>query len=117
MEARAIARYVRMSPRKVRLVVDQIRGKSVNDAYAILQFSKKSAAEPVSKTLRSAVANAQVRGQDEGLVVDVDDLVVRECFVDEGPTLRRFRAAAMGRAAPIRKRTSHITVVVHGKDA
>jgi large subunit ribosomal protein L22 len=106
-----------MSPRKVRLVVDQIRGRSVNDAYAILQFSKKSAAEPVSKTLRSAVANAQYRGQDAGEVVDVDDLVVRECFVNEGPTLRRFRAAAMGRAAPIRKRTSHITVVVDSKDA
>lgn len=117
MEARAIARFVRMSPRKVRLVVDQIRGRSVNDAYAILQFSKKSAAEPVSKTLRSAVANAQYRGQDAGEVVDVDDLVVRECFVNEGPTLRRFRAAAMGRAAPIRKRTSHITVVVDSKDA
>jgi large subunit ribosomal protein L22 len=117
MEARAIARFVRMSPRKVRLVVDQIRGKSVNDAYAILQFSKKAAAEPVSKTLRSAVANAQYRAQDAGDVVDVDELVVRECFVNEGPTLRRFRAAAMGRAAPIRKRTSHITVVVDSKDA
>lgn len=117
MQARAIARYVRMSPRKVRLVVDQIRGKSVNDAYAILQFSKKAASEPVSKTLRSAVANAQVKAQDGGEVVDVDELFVRECFVDEGPTLRRFRAAAMGRAAPIRKRTSHITVVVDSKDA
>jgi large subunit ribosomal protein L22 len=106
-----------MSPRKVRLVVDQIRGRSVNDAYAILQFSKKSAAEPVSKTLRSAVANAQYRAQDAGEVVDVDDLVVSECFVDEGPTLRRFRAAAMGRAAPIRKRTSHITVIVDSKEA
>ena len=117
MQARAIAKYVRMSPRKVRLVVDQIRGKGVNDAYAILQFSKKGAAEPVGKTLRSAVANAQYRAQDEGEVLDVDELVVREVFVDEGPTLRRFRAAAQGRAAPIRKRTSHITVVVDTKDA
>ncbi|MDA2989591.1 MAG: 50S ribosomal protein L22 [Actinomycetota bacterium] len=117
MEARAIARFVRMSPRKVRLVVDQIRGKSVNEAYAILQFSPKSASEPVSKTLRSAVANAQYKAQDQGEVVDVDDLVVREVFVNEGPTLRRFRAAAMGRAAPIRKRTSHITVVVDSKEA
>lgn len=117
MEARAIARFVRMSPRKVRLVVDQIRGRSVNDAYAILQFSKKSAAEPVSKTLRSAVANAQNRAEDQGEVVDVDEMIVREAFVDEGPTLKRFRAAAMGRAAPIRKRTSHITVVVEHKDA
>jgi large subunit ribosomal protein L22 len=117
MQARAIAKYVRMSPRKVRLVVDQIRGKGVNDAYAILQFSKKGAAEPVGKTLRSAVANAQYRAQDEGEVLDVDELVVHEIFVDEGPTLRRYRAAAQGRAAPIRKRTSHITVVVDTKDA
>ena len=116
MEAKASARYVRMSPRKVRLVVDQIRGLSVNKAYALLQFSKKAAAEPVGKTLRSAVANAQSRAQDQGDVVDADDLVVRAAYVDEGPTLRRFRAAAMGRAAPIRKRTSHITVVVDTKE-
>lgn len=117
MEARAIARFVRMSPRKARLVVDQIRGKSVNEAYALLQFSKKAAAEPIGKTLRSAVANAQYRAQEENEVLDVDELVVRECFVDEGPTLKRWRAAAMGRAAPIRKRTSHITVVVDTKEA
>jgi len=115
MEARAIAKYVRMSPRKVRLVVDQIRGKGVNDAYAILQFSKKGAAEPVSKTLRSAVANAQYKAQDQGDVLDMDELVVSQIYVDEGPTLRRYRAAAQGRAAPIRKRTSHITVVVDKK--
>ena len=117
MESKAIARHVRMSPRKVRLVVDQIRGRSVNEAYAILQFSKKSAAEPVGKTLRSAVANAQVKALDEGDVLDVDELKVHECFVDEGPTLRRWRAAAQGRAAPRRHRTSHITVVVNSKDA
>ena len=117
MEAKAIARHVRMSPRKVRLVVDQIRGKSVNEAYAILRFSKKNAAEPVGKTLRSAVANAQVKAQDGGDVLDVDDLKVREIFVDEGPTLRRWRAAAQGRAAPRRHRTSHITIVVDSKDA
>jgi len=117
MQARAIAKYVRMSPRKVRLVADQIRGKGVNDAYAILQYSKKGASEPVGKTLRSAVANAQNRAQDGGDTLDVDDLVIHEIFVDEGPTLRRYRAAAQGRAAPIRKRTSHITVVVDTKDA
>jgi large subunit ribosomal protein L22 len=117
MEAKAIARHVRMSARKVRLVVDQIRGKSVNEAYALLQFSKKGAAEPVNKTLRSAVANAQVKAQDGGNVLDVDELVVAEAFVDEGPTLRRWKAAAQGRAAPRRHRTSHITVVVDTKDA
>lgn len=115
MQSRAVAKYVRMSPRKVRLVVDQIRGKGVNDAYAILQFSKKGAAEPVGKTLRSAVANAQYKAQDQGDNLDVDELVISEVFVDEGPTLRRYRAAAQGRAAPIRKRTSHITVVVDKK--
>ncbi|MDA0310557.1 MAG: 50S ribosomal protein L22 [Gemmatimonadetes bacterium] len=111
MKAKAIARFVRMSPRKVRLVADQIRGKSVNEAYAILQFSKKIASEPVGKTLRSAVANAQNKSQDDGVLVDVDELVVKEAFVDEGPTLNRWRAP------PIRKRTSHITVVVDSKDA
>ena len=112
MQARAIARYVRQSPTKVRLVVDLIRGKSVGDAYSILQFSPRKAAETIDKTLRSAVANAQVKAQDEGKVLDVDDLFVLEIRVDEGPALRRHRRAAMGRAAPIRKRTSHITVVV-----
>ena len=106
-----------MSPRKVRLVVDQIRGKSVNEAYAILQFSKKAAAEPVGKTLRSAVANAQDRSQDEGDLIDVDDLIVQAAFVDEGATLRRWRARAQGRASPSRKRTSHITVIVDTRDA
>ncbi|MFQ5536455.1 MAG: 50S ribosomal protein L22 [Gemmatimonadota bacterium] len=117
MEARAIARHVRMSPRKVRLVVDQIRGKSVNEAYGILQFSKKRAAEPVGKTLRSAVANAQVKAQEADEFVDVDDLIIRECYVDEGPTLHRWRAAAQGRAARRRHRTSHITVIVDTKEA
>jgi large subunit ribosomal protein L22 len=116
MEAKATARHIRMSPRKVRLVVDQIRGRSVNEAYALLQFSKKAAAEPVGKTLRSAVANAQVKAEEEGEFVDVDELIVREAFVNEGPTLRRWRAAAMGRAAPIRKRMSHITVVVDTRE-
>ena len=112
MEARAIARHVRTSARKARLVVDQIRGKPVNEAYALLQFSKKGTAEVIGKTLRSAVANAQAKSLDEGGVLDVDDLFVREAYVDEGPTMRRWRAAAQGRATPIRKRTSHITVVV-----
>lgn len=116
MEAKAIAKHVRMSPRKVRLVVDQIRGQSVNDAYALLQFSKKAAAVPVSKTLKSAVANAHDKADRDGDSVDVDDLFVSEAYVDEGPTLRRWRAAAQGRAAPRRRRTSHITLVVQSKE-
>ena len=116
MQAKAVAKQIRISARKVRLVVDQIRGLPVNDAYAILEFSKKGAAEPVGKTLRSAVANAQYRAQEEGAMLDADDLYVSEIFVDEGPTMRRWRAAAQGRATPIRKRTSHITVVVDTKE-
>ena len=116
MQAKAVAKQIRISARKVRLVVDQIRGLPVNDAYAILEFSKKGAAEPVGKTLRSAVANAQYKAQEEGSVLDADDLYVSEIFVDEGPTMRRWRAAAQGRATPIRKRTSHITVVVDTKE-
>ncbi len=101
-----------MSPRKVRLVVDLIRGRSVNDAMTVLRFSPKAAAVPVGKTLRSAIANAQDRAERDGEMVDVDDLVVSRAFVDEGPTLKRWRAAAMGRAMPRRRRTSHITVEV-----
>ncbi len=116
MDARAVARNVRMSPRKVRLVVDQIRGVDVNKAYAVLQFSKKAAAMPVDKALRSAVANAVYKADETGEVLDVDELIVKQAFVDEGTTLRRYRAAALGRAAPIRKRMSHITVIVGTKE-
>ncbi len=116
MWAKAVARFIRMSPRKVRLVVDQIRGRSVNEAYALLQFSPKAAAGPVEKTLRSAVANAQYRAEEEGGIVDIDELVIREAFVDGGPALRRYKAAAMGRPAPRRSRMSHITVVVQTRE-
>jgi large subunit ribosomal protein L22 len=112
MEARAISKYNRQSPRKMRLVIDTIRGKSVDEAYAALQFSKKKAAEQIDKTLRSAVANAKSKADAAGDFVDVDELYVKEAFINEGPRLKRWRAAAMGRAAPIRHPTSHIVVVV-----
>jgi large subunit ribosomal protein L22 len=96
----------------MRLVIDLIRGKNVGEAYAILQFSKKKAAEQIDKTLRSAVANVKVKADNEGEFVDVDELVVKEAYVNEGPRLKRWRAAAMGRAAPIQHPTSHIIVVV-----
>lgn len=112
MEARAVARHVRQSPRKMRLVVEQIRGKDVNQAYGLLQFSGKRAAQVVEKTLRSAVANALYRAEDQGERLDTDELYVKRAFVDEGATLKRWRARAMGRATPILKRTSHVTVVV-----
>jgi large subunit ribosomal protein L22 len=116
MEARAISKYNRQSARKMRLVIDLIRGKSVGEAYAILQFTKKKAAEQIDKTLRSAVANARSKADLAGEFVDVDELVVTEAYINEGPSLKRWRAAAMGRAAPIEHPTSHIIVAV-GPDA
>lgn len=116
MEARAISKYNRQSARKMRLVIDLIRGRSVGEAYAILQFTKKKAAEQIDKTLRSAVANARSKADLAGEFVDVDELVVTEAYINEGPRLKRWRAAAMGRAAPIQHPTSHIIVAV-GPDA
>ncbi len=116
MHGRAIAKNIRMSARKMRLVIGEIRNRDVNEAYSILQFSKKAAAEPIDKALRSAVANAVDKANLSGETLDVDSLFVREAYVSEGATLRRFRAAAMGRAAPIMKRTSHVTVVVDTKE-
>jgi len=116
MKATAVARGIRMSPRKMRLVIDQIRGKDVNEAYAILRFSKKKASEPIDKVLKSAVANATYRADEAGEALDVDDLIVVEAFVDEGRTLRRWRARAYGRATPVLKRSSHVTVVVDTKE-
>ena len=112
MEAHAIQRWVRQSPQKMRLVVDLIRGKNVNEAYAILKFTKKHAAKQIEKTLRSAVSNVEqaARGANESL--DVDDLVIKLAIVNEGRPLKRFTPAAMGRATPIRKRTSHIEIIV-----
>ncbi len=108
MEARAVSRHVRMTPRKVRLVVDLIRGKNVEEAYATLQYVKKAAAIPVLKTLRSAVSNAM---QEEG-GLGPEDLWITEAYADDGPTWKRIRPRAMGRAYRVRKRTSHITIVV-----
>ncbi len=110
MEARAVARFQRVSPRKARLVVDLIRGKSVEEARTILKFSPRAAAEVVEKTLNSAVANAE-----RTLHASADDLIVGTTFVDEGPTLKRIQPRAMGRAFRINKRTSHITVVVKSR--
>ena len=111
MEARARSRFIRMSPRKVRLVVDLIRGRSVDESMKTLQFVVRAAKEPVEKTLRSAVANI-FNNSKEGAQLETSDLYVKEAFVDEGPTMKRFRARAMGRATMVRKRTSHITIVV-----
>lgn len=110
MESKAIARYIRIAPRKVRLVVDLIRGKQVGEALAILKHTPKAASPVVEKVLKSAIANAE-----HNYEMDVNSLVVGQVFVDQGPTLKRFRPRAMGRASRIHKRTSHITVVLNEK--
>jgi len=107
MEAKASVNYVRVSPQKARLVVDLVRGKNVEDALNILSVTQKASAKIVEKLLKSAVANAS---QDRN--IDVDTLFIDTAYVDEGPTLKRFRARAMGRAGRILKRTSHITVIL-----
>jgi large subunit ribosomal protein L22 len=107
MEARAKARYVRVTPRKARRVVDLIRGLPADQAQAVLEFAPQAASEPVGKVLASAIANADhISGRDRGM------LWVRRAWVDEGPTIPRFRTRAQGRGYRINKRTSHITVVV-----
>jgi large subunit ribosomal protein L22 len=111
-EARAIQRTTRQSPYKMRLVIDQIRGKDVNEALALLKFSKKHAANEIAKTLASAVANAEHHARDTGESLDVDRLYVKHAVINEGPKLKRFTPAAMGRATPILKRTSHVEIVV-----
>jgi large subunit ribosomal protein L22 len=107
MEARAMARYVRVTPRKARRVVDLIRGLPADEAQAVLAFAPQSASDPVGKVLASAIANADAMGRrDRGM------LWVRRAWVDEGPTVPRFRPRAQGRGYRIRKRSSHITVIV-----
>lgn len=107
MEAKATAKYVRVSPRKARLVVDQVRGKEIARAREILRFSERAISEVVEKVLNSAVANAENNHHMRS-----NNLVVKAAFVDEGPTLKRIRPRAKGSASRIRKRTSHITVIV-----
>jgi large subunit ribosomal protein L22 len=113
MEATAKARFVRMSPTKVRQVIDLIRGRGVEESIETLHFLNRAATVPVEKTLRSAVAN--IFNTKEGAQLESSDLYVKEAFVDDGPTMKRFRPRAMGRATAIRKRMSHITIVVGEK--
>jgi large subunit ribosomal protein L22 len=109
---KATARYVRMSPTKVRRVVDLIRGLPASEAQAVMKFDPHAASEPVGKVLDSAIANAEHLAHVRSQRLDPEDLFVAEAFVDEGPMLKRFRPRAQGRAYRIRKRTSHITIVV-----
>ncbi|WP_110926007.1 50S ribosomal protein L22 [Bacillus massiliglaciei] len=110
MQAKAVAKTVRIAPRKVRLIADLIRGKQVGEAVAILRLTPKAASPIVEKVLKSAVANAE-----HNYEMDINNLVVSEAYVNEGPTLKRFRPRAQGRASAINKRTSHITIVLSEK--
>jgi large subunit ribosomal protein L22 len=117
MEAKAQARYVRVTPQKARRVVDLIRGKQAQEAVAVLEFAPQAVSETVRKVVQSAIANARVKAQAASEPFDERLLVVQTAFVDEGPTLKRFRPRAQGRAYRINKRTSHITVVVGSRAA
>ena len=107
MEAKAVAKYVRIAPRKVRVVMNLIRGKNVADAFAILKFTPKAGADVIEKVLKSAVANAE-----NNFDMNVDKLYVALAYVDQGPTLKRIHPRSRGQAFSIFKRTSHVTVVV-----
>ena len=111
MESKAVAKYVRIAPRKVRVVMDLIRGKNVAEAFAILKFTPKAGAEVVEKVLRSAVANAE-----NNFDMDVDKLYVKTAFADQGPTRKRIHPRSRGQAFKILKRTSHVTIVVDEKN-
>ena len=113
MEAKAKNKYIGTSPRKMRLVIDLIRGKSVDKAIEILHFNPKHASKDAEKVLRSAVSN--LYNKDENAKYDPSELYIKETFVDVGPTLRRIQAAPMGRAYKIRKRSNHLTIVVATK--
>ncbi len=112
IEARALSRHVRMSPQKARLVIDLIRGQRAEDALQILRYTKKRAARDIEKVLRSAIANAERKAEDAGASLDVDELYVSRCFVNEGSRWKRLRPAPMGRAYRYQRRTAHIVVAV-----
>jgi len=115
MEARALNRFIGSSPRKMRLVIDLIRGKSVNDALHILHFQPKHASKVAEKVLRSAVSNLQAK--EDGGRLGPEDMLVKTAFVDGGMTMKRISPAPMGRAFRIRKRSNHVTIVVASKEA
>ena len=115
-DSRAFQRSARQSPYKMRLVIDQIRGKNVNEALGLLKFSKKHAAKQIEKVLNSAVANAEYSARKGNESLDVDTLFVKHAIVNEGPKIKRFMPAAQGRATPIQKRASHVEIVIGAKE-
>ena len=112
MEAKAQAKYVRCTPMKARRIVNVVRGKRAVEAVGMLRFAPQAAAVPVRKVIESAIANARFKAERDGEHFDENDLFITEVYADEGPTLKRFRPRAQGRASRILKRTSHITVIV-----
>ncbi len=110
MESRAVAKHIRISPQKIRLVIDQVRGKKVEDALNMLTFAPQKGAKILKKLINSAVANAEQNND-----IDVDSLFIQKIYADEGPTMKRFRPRAMGRATRILKRSSHLTVILDKK--
>lgn len=110
MESRAVLKFARISPQKARLVADLVRGKDASEAVELLTFLNKKSAPMIRKLVESAIANAEVAAERSNAELDIDDLYVRTIYVDGGPTLRRFRPRAQGRATKIIKKTSHITV-------
>lgn len=112
MEVKASARNIRISPTKVRVVINLVRGKTVEEALTLLRFIPKRASEPIAKVIKSAAANAE-----HNFNLNKDNLVVAQCFVDQGPTMKRFHPRQRGQAFPILKRSSHITVTVKEKEA
>ncbi|GAB6859060.1 MULTISPECIES: 50S ribosomal protein L22 [unclassified Microbacterium] len=112
VESIARVKHIRVTPQKARRVVALIKGKQAQEALAILKFAQQSASEPIYKLVHSAIANAQVKADRDGEFLDEQDLYVKNAFVDEGTTLKRFQPRAQGRAFQIKKRTSHITVVL-----
>ncbi|MFB7843131.1 50S ribosomal protein L22 [Microbacterium sp. 22303] len=112
VESVARVKHIRVTPQKARRVVALIKGKQAQEALAILKFAQQSASEPIYKLVHSAIANAQVKADRDGEFLDEQDLYIKNAFVDEGTTLKRFQPRAQGRAFQIKKRTSHITVVL-----
>jgi large subunit ribosomal protein L22 len=112
MQARALKKYIRSSPRKMRLVIDNIRGKSFEEALNVLRFQNKMAAKDAEMVLKSAIANLELKHDNEELDFNPEDVIVKEAFVNQGPTMKRIQPAPMGRAFRIRKRSNHLTIIV-----
>jgi large subunit ribosomal protein L22 len=117
MQGKAIKKYIRSSPRKMRLVIDLIRGKNAQEALTILKFLPQHATEDATLTLKSAIGNLNYKAQEAGEAVNDSEVYVSECFVNQGPTMKRISPAPMGRAYRIRKRSNHLTIVVQTKQS